>query len=121
MKYTSLKFMITPHESVASSLDLRGSTQLTWEVSVRHSKVQLKRRDLLISKLSSTVPEEEKLTLRESTFCKADIFEKPLIRHADVTVQETTQRKATLTMLRSKMTSWTMPLPPPWGTQGQSK
>ncbi len=105
---------------VVHSMD-RGAAQLAWEVSIGLSNVQLKRRDQLISKLSSTIPEEEKLALRASAFSQPDIFEKPLIRHADVAFQEATQRKATLTMLGSRKDSASMPPPPPWMGQQQKR
>lgn len=86
---------------VVQSLD-RGSAQLAWETSTGMANVQLKRRDLMISKLSSTVPEDNKQALRASTFGRADLFEKSLIKRADASFREATQRKATLTLLGSR-------------------
>ncbi len=104
---------------VVQSID-RGSTQLAWETSVGLSNIQLKRRDAAISKLSSTVPEEHKQALRASDLCRSDLFERTLVKEADTAFQEATQRKATLTLLGSKVASATKSSTP-WKDSGQHK
>jgi hypothetical protein len=115
----------------AESLDMRqvcgivanmdkGSVQLAWETSTGLSNIQLKRRDVAISKLSSTVPEEHKQALRASGLCGPDLFERHLVKAADAAFQEATQRKATLTLLGAKTTS-AAKTSTPWTASSQQK
>lgn len=84
--------------TVVRSMD-RGSTQLAWDASTALANVQLKKRDISLSKLSPMVAEEDRLSLRASAFARPDLFERPRVVAADAALQAATQRKATLGML----------------------